>query len=70
MRGTTTPPYGSFGNPEYWPPEAGYDRPIDFLPLNRLPEVCNELFRVGFTEPEVAGVLGGNFRRVAEQVWK
>jgi membrane dipeptidase len=57
-------------DPEYWPPDAGYDRPIDFLPLNRLPEVCDELFRVGFTGGEVAGVLGGNFRRIAIQVWK
>jgi len=57
-------------NPEYWPPEDGYDRPIDFLPLNRLPDVCDELFRLGFSKAELAGILGGNFRRVAEQVWK
>jgi membrane dipeptidase len=57
-------------DPEYWPPDAGYDRPIDFLPLNSLPEVCDELFRLGFTRTEVAGVLGGNFRRIAMQVWK
>ena len=57
-------------DPEYWPPEAGYDRPIDFLPLNSLPQICDELFQVGFTEPELAGILGGNFHRVAEQVWK
>jgi membrane dipeptidase len=57
-------------NPEYWPPDAGYDRPIDFLPLSRLPEVCDELFRLGFSETELKGVLGGNFRRMAEQVWK
>lgn len=57
-------------DPVYWPPEAGYDRPIDFLPLNRLPVICDELFRMGFTESELAGILGGNFRRVAEKVWK
>ncbi|MFT5138450.1 MAG: membrane dipeptidase [Lysobacterales bacterium] len=57
-------------NPLYWPPEAGYDRPVDFLPLSMLPEVCDELFRLGFTQNEVAGILGGNFRRIAEQVWK
>jgi membrane dipeptidase len=57
-------------DPEYWPPEAEYNRPIDFLPLNSLPEVCDELFQMGFTESELAGILGGNFRRVAEQVWK
>jgi membrane dipeptidase len=57
-------------DPEYWPPEAGYNRPIDFLPLNSLPRVCDELFQMGFTESELTGILGGNFRRVAEQVWK
>ena len=57
-------------DPEYWPPEAGYDRPIDFLPLSSLPGVCDELLQTGFTEAELAGILGGNFRRVAELVWK
>lgn len=54
----------------YWPPEAGYDRPIDFLPLSRLPDICEELFKMGMSEPELVGILGGNFRRVAERVWK
>lgn len=57
-------------HPDYWPPDAGYERPIDFLPLSRLPQVCGELFRIGFSELEVAGILGGNFRRIADQVWK
>jgi membrane dipeptidase len=57
-------------NPVYWPPEAGYDRPVDFLALDKLPEVCEELFRLGFNGTDVTGILGGNFRRVAEQVWK
>ena len=25
---------------------------------------------IGFDETEIAGIMGGNFRRVAEQVWK
>jgi membrane dipeptidase len=57
-------------NPHYWPPEAGYDQPIEFLPLSGLPDICAELFRHGFSEHEMAGVLGGNFRRIAERVWK
>jgi len=52
------------------PTEAGYDKPIDFLPLNSIPTICDELFRFGFSEPEVSGILGGNFRRVSEAVWK
>jgi membrane dipeptidase len=57
-------------DPEYWPPEAGYDRPIDFLPLSSLPAVCDELFRKGFSEKELTNILGGNFRRIAAEVWK
>jgi membrane dipeptidase len=57
-------------NPEYWPPDAGYERPIDILAPTSLPAVCDELFRVGFSENEMAAVLGGNFRRVASKVWK
>ena len=57
-------------NPLYWPPEEGYDRPIDFLPLDHMPRVCDELFRIGFSETDLLGILGGNFRRIATQVWK
>ncbi|MEM7347671.1 MAG: membrane dipeptidase [Chloroflexota bacterium] len=57
-------------NPEYWPPDAGYNQPIKSLNVNKLPEICNELLKIGFTQDEVPAVLGGNFRRVAEQVWK
>jgi membrane dipeptidase len=38
--------------------------------LSGIPVICDALFRKGFSEAEVAGILGGNFRRVAEQVWK
>ncbi len=57
-------------NPEYWPPDAGYDRPIQSLNVTNLPEVCDELLKIGFTQTELTAILGGNFRRVAEQVWK
>jgi membrane dipeptidase len=56
--------------PEYWPQDAGYDRPIDFLDVRRLPEVAEELAKAGFAGAEIAGILGGNFRRVAERVWR
>ena len=57
-------------NPDYWPPEAGYDRPIDFLELTRLPDVCEALIKTGFVDDEIINILGGNFRRAAEQVWR
>ena len=57
-------------NPEFWPDDAGYDESIACLDVRRLPEVAQELAGIGFTETEVTGILGGNFKRVAEQVWK
>jgi microsomal dipeptidase-like Zn-dependent dipeptidase len=32
--------------------------------------VARELRHVGFDDGEIAAVLGGNFRRIAEQVWR
>lgn len=57
-------------NPEYWPADAGYNAPIGCLDVRRLPDVAAELMAIGFDEPEIVGVLGANFRRIAEQVWK
>jgi microsomal dipeptidase-like Zn-dependent dipeptidase len=50
---------------------AGYNKmPITCLNVRRLPNVTQCLLDVGFTETDVAGILGGNFRRVADQIWK
>lgn len=57
-------------NPTYWPPEAGYDQPIQILSVTKIPDVCDELQRLGFTRTDLDAILSGNFRRVAEQVWK
>ncbi len=57
-------------NPEFWPADAGYDDSIACLDVSRLPDVARELVGVGFSEAEITGILGGNFRRVASQVWK
>jgi len=57
-------------HPEYWPDDAGYDGSVTCLHVNRLPEVADELRKVGFDQEGIIGVMGGNFRRVAEEVWK
>ena len=54
----------------YWPEDCGYDRPTQCLDVRNLPDVAGELGSVGFDDVEIAAVLGGNFRRVAEQVWR
>ena len=57
-------------NPHFWPKDAGYDRPVQILDVRRLPDVAEELVKTGFGHDEIVGILGGNFRRIAEQVWK
>ena len=54
----------------YWPPEEYPGGVVDFIPPEQLPEIVEVMLRRGFNEAEVKGVLGGNFLRVAKQVWK
>jgi membrane dipeptidase len=54
----------------YWPPDAGYVRPIDSLDVRHMPAICDELVKLGFSKQELIDILGANSRRVAEQVWK
>lgn len=42
----------------------------DFVQPEELVEVCEHMLRHGYSEEQVRGVLGENFRRVAAQVWK
>ena len=48
----------------------GYHGEVSCLDVRHLPEVASELAQAGFNRAEIAGILGGNFRRVAAQVWK
>lgn len=57
-------------SPYYWPQSNGYEGTISGLDVRCLPEVTEELTAVGFSQQEIIGILGGNFRRVAERVWK
>lgn len=42
----------------------------DFVQPEELVEVAEHMLRHGYTDEQVRGVLGENFRRVAAQVWK
>ena len=56
--------------PDYWPPGQLYDTPnIKAAHPTQIAEICEQLLARGFSEPEVKGILGGNFVRVASQVW-
>ena len=57
--------------PDYWPPDQLYDTPnIKVVHPRQIAEICEQLVARGFAESEVTGVLGGNFLRVAAQVWR
>ena len=56
-------------NPGLFPRKTISD-PEDFLPPERLRDVAETLLRNGHTTETVIDVLGGNFLRIAEQVWR
>jgi membrane dipeptidase len=55
---------------DIWPAGFGYGPDVTFLPPDILPRVSDALLQRGYSLGDLAGILGGNFLRVAEQVWK
>ncbi len=56
--------------PDYWPPGHLYDTPnIKVAEPKQIPEICEQLHARGFADAELKSILGGNFLRVASQVW-
>lgn len=53
----------------WWPRAHGYGSHVQFVPPERFPDIAGALLRAGYGEDDVAGVLGGNFLRVAAQTW-
>ena len=35
-----------------------------------MPELVDEMLRLGYSDAAVEGILGGNLLRVAQRVWK
>ena len=55
----------------YWPENEDYGRwPTSFVPPKQLMEITETMVRRGFRDKEILGILGGNFMRVANNVWK
>ncbi len=47
-----------------------YDAPnIKVAEPKQIPEICEQLHARGFADAELKSILGGNFLRVASQVW-
>tara|TARA_B100000029_G_scaffold505363_1_gene585925 strand:+ start:212 stop:1393 length:1182 start_codon:yes stop_codon:yes gene_type:complete len=55
---------------EFWPQGSGYDRPAQTLHIRHLPDIARSLMELGFTADELRAILGGNFFRVAKEVWR
>jgi membrane dipeptidase len=56
-------------NAKFWPQQE-YQTASLYLPPEQLPEIVETMLQRGFSEPEITGILGGNFLRVARAVWK
>jgi membrane dipeptidase len=55
---------------KYWPPRqypAGLN--ASYVPPSALSEVPDRLNAMGYKEAAVRAIMGGNFMRVASQVW-
>jgi membrane dipeptidase len=56
-------------NPDFWPPEQYPGGALRCAAPSQMREIAANLLAEGLREEEVVGILGGNFRRVAAQVW-
>ncbi len=56
-------------NRDDWWPAAYYGGGFNMVPPERFPEIADALLARGYSETDVAGVLGGNFMRVAQATW-
>lgn len=57
-------------HPELFPPEQGYTSGFTIARPEQYPEITDALLERGYDEKDVAKILGLNFLRVAEQVWR
>jgi membrane dipeptidase len=56
--------------PEMWPQGMNYGEGMKITAPEDLPVVVECLVRRGYPDDAISGILGGNFLRVASQVWK
>jgi membrane dipeptidase len=58
-------------NPQFWPVSEGYGTtPTVYAEPAQLAEMTEILLRRGHADETVSNVLGGNFLRLARQIWK
>jgi membrane dipeptidase len=57
---------------KWWPRALGYgstNGAMQIVPPEQLPEIAGALVKHGYADADIAGILGGNFIRAAEQTW-
>ncbi len=57
------------GYPEIYPPDKMNDL-LAFVEPEQIPEFTELLYEKGYSEQVISDILGGNFIRVAQAVWK
>ena len=57
------------GHPDVFPPDKIKDT-LAFVEPEQFPEFAELLYKKGYSEQTIKGILGENFLRVAEKVWK
>jgi membrane dipeptidase len=57
------------GHPDVFPPDK-INNYLSFAEPEQFPEFTELLYQKGYSEQIIRGILGGNFLRVAEDVWK
>lgn len=57
-------------NPQMFPPQLGYGAGMHMVEPEQLPELADILLARGFSDADLGAVLGGNWLRVARQVWR
>tara|TARA_B110000208_G_C11662632_1_gene392208 strand:- start:8 stop:694 length:687 start_codon:yes stop_codon:yes gene_type:complete len=56
--------------PDYWPKGQQYDTPnIGHAGPSKIPDLVKGMQARGLSEPEIGGILGENFARVARESW-
>jgi membrane dipeptidase len=57
------------GHPDVFPPDKIKDY-LAFVEPEQIPRFTELLYQRGYSEQIISGILGGNFLRVAKEVWK
>ena len=66
---------GAPADPRYWPASqypasAGPDPFAQVIQPDAIPRITERLLDIGYDDNEALAIMGGNFARLAEQVWK